>query len=332
MRQEEKWLNVLKCLAIIVIYMGAIGGEFRAGYIFISTHYIALFFFTLGLAENLYCEENIVKYLINKIKTVLIPCYVLACLVVIMITIQYDFGWDSVADMNIIMAKGFIRNTFVADSLWYLTCLFSMQMMFFFIKKVRYKWLIFGICIVLHYGNIVWMNSVDFSHWYFNVDAALYYMIFYAAGYLSFPYVTKLFELDTKKRKILFIVSGGISLFYSIALYFGIDVLSYVIPSFAWKFVFAIKAGIIIWTYVVCARCLKNVKFFENVGEEIVYLCGSYYLVSVIIGTVLSILGRTVVMVVPVRAYMYMAIMLFLGVKYIVPVEKYIVNKIVKKF
>lgn len=331
MQYEAKWLNALKGLAVIVIYMGYVGGELTTGYIFITTHYIPLLFFVLGIAENFCYEEDIFNYLISKVKTVLIPCYVMASLVVIMITIQYDCGWDTIANMTVFMARGIVRNTFVADSLWYLTCLFSMQMMFYVIKKVRYKWIVFGICLGLHYANTIMMNSADYSRWCFNVDGALYYMIFYALGYLSFPYVQKLLELNTRKKGLLFAITGSASLAYSALLYFGIDVLSFIVPSFAWRFVFWLKASLIMWSYVVCARGLQNVKFLAIIGENILYLCGSMYLLKVLISTVVSILGRSMIMIVPLRAYMYIGVLLFVGIRYLVPIEKYLVGKIVKK-
>lgn len=330
MQHRIKWIDVLKGLAIIVIYIGCFGSEAGKTYDFISTHHAALFFCILGLVENFNKEENILRYAIKKVKTVLIPCYVLAYLVVMIVTIQYEYGWDFIEKMNAIIAKGFIRNTFAADSLWYLTCLFSIQLIFFVIKKIKYKWLIFVICLGLHCCNALWINSIEYPHWYFNIDSALYYMIFYAAGYLVFPYVVKLFELDTRKKKFIFVITGGFSLIYSIGIYFGVDIFSR-LPSFVWVFTSILKTGIIIWLYFVCARLMQEVKFFADIGKNMLYLCGSEYILKVLISTVLSIFGISIATNSPIQIFMYIGILVFVGNKYLVPVEEYLIGKIVRK-
>ena len=248
-----------------------------------------------------------------------------------MVTIQYDGGLDFIKGLNGILAKGIIRNTFVADSLWLLTCLFCIQLMFVLLQQIKYRWLVFTICLGVHCYTVIWMNSITYPQWYFNIDSALYYLFFYAIGYFAFPYVVSMFELDTKKKKILFAITSMISLTYTAGIYFGVDALFYILPSFTWRFASDLKTIIIIWLYFVVARLLQEVKFLSEIGRNILYLCGSEYILRILITTVLSILGKAFVINYPIHIFMYIGIAIFLGNKYMIPVVKYLIGKVVRE-
>jgi len=148
---------------------------------------------------------------------------------------------------------------------------------------------------------------------------------------LIFPYVVSMFELDTKKKKVLFATTGMLSFCYSAGIYFGIDVLSYVLPSFAWGFASGLKSIIIIWLYFVAARLLQEVKFLSDIGKNILFLCGSEYILRILIVTVISIFGKAFVTNYPIHVLMYIGIAIVLGNKYMVPVVKYLVGKVVRE-
>lgn len=331
MEYKRKWIDVLKGLLVIVIYIGCVSSGQGIMYSFVSTHSAALFFCVLGVVDSLDKEEKFVKYTIQKVKTVLVPCFVLAYLVLVISTIQYDLKLDFVKVTNATIVKGLVRNTFAADSLWLLTCLFSIQLLFFAIKKVRRKWLIFAICLGVHCYNVMWLNSIEFPRWYFNMDSALYYVLFYASGYLAFPYVEKLFELDTRKKKIVFVITSGISLIYSAGLYFGLDLLSYAMPLSIWRFTPSIRAYIIIWLYFVGARMLQKVKSLSDIGKNVLILCGSEYILRTLIATVVSVMGLSFAVNYPIDILMYTGIAIFIGNRYWVPVGRYLTGKVVRE-
>ena len=134
MKTRIKWIDVAKAFGIFMVYIAHFGAAGKM-YYFAHANSVTLFFFISGFAEVLSKEENFLKYLIKKIKTVLIPAYFFAILSVIVHVIEYDLEWETVQHTLILIAYGMIRNAFFAQTLWFLTCLFVMQILFFFIKR-----------------------------------------------------------------------------------------------------------------------------------------------------------------------------------------------------
>lgn len=330
MQKRVKWIEVLKGLAVVAMYIGCFGSGGTV-YELVSTHHAALFFCVFGLVETFENEERILKYISKKIRTVLIPCFVLAFLVVIMITIQYDCGLDTVKGMTDGIVNGIIRNTFVADSLWYLTCLFSIQLLFFMVNKIKWKWLVFCVCLGLHIGNVLWINTMQNPSWPFNVDSAFYYLVFYAIGYFMFPYVDQLFKIDTRKKKVVIIVTGIISLLCAMEVFFWRDILTYPNTLTTVGFIPSVRAAVIIWLYFIAARWLQNVKLLADIGDNLLYLCGSLYMFIILTNTAVSIIGLSFGLNSSIQIFAYLGILIVVGNKYLVPIERYLVEKIVKE-
>lgn len=333
MKDRIKWIDVMKFFGIFAIYLGHFGIQAGRAADFVFTHHVALFFLISGCVENLNTEDNIVKYAVKKVKTILVPCFFFAYVTVALDVIQGGYGWDYVKGMSLIIARGLIRNTFGNPTLWYLTCLFSIQMIFFVIKKIKYKPLIFMVCLGLYYIaiEVLPVNPVYSPSWFFNVDSALFYILYYAIGYLVYPYVLQLFELDTMKKKVFFCISGGLSLVYTIGMYLGVDIFSKIkFPSEALLFVPILVTCIIIWSYFVVARLFQDAKIFVEIGKNTLYLCGNEYIVKCLIGNFASLLGIPLLVLNPLQTHLYVGFLLIAANKYLVPMEKYILKKIVR--
>ena len=167
---------------------------------------------------------------------------------------------------------------------------------------------------------------------YYNIDSALYYLIYYALGYLCFPYIIQLFELNTQKKKISFSVMSFVSIIFAIAVYFAGDVWTYMkIPSEAWVITQVVTSCIIIFAYFAIAKILEDVDILVEFGKNTLYLCGSEYIVKILLANFASIFSLNMIGGNPLAIYIYTGLMLFVANKYLVPVEKYIINKIVRR-
>ncbi len=333
MKERIRWIDIAKFFGIFAIYLGHFGGLVGKSYYFVFSHHVPLFFFISGCMEIYNREDNLVKYVIKKIKTIMIPFWVFAALSAIVATIYGEYHWGTVKALIVEVARGVIRNTYVAASLWFLTCLFVMQLMFFIIKKVKYKVLIFAIVL----GTYIIANYVLNPHplgvpsMYYNVDSALYYLIYYTIGYLAFPYILKLFELDTKKKKVLFGTTAILSLGYTMGMFFGVDVLSYLnFPQWSGIYTAVFATCIMIYAYLVVAKIVEDVEVLADIGKNTLYLCGSEYIIKLIVSSFAGIFGLSICVPTPLAGYIYTGVLLFVANKYLVPIEKYIINKIVR--
>jgi len=334
MKERIRWIDIAKFFGIFAIYIGHFSEAAGKSFYFVFTHHVALFFFISGCMEIFNKEQNFMKYLGKKIKTILIPFWVFAVIAAILTIIQNDYPWNNVKGLIVEVLRGVVRNTFVAGSLWFLTCLFVMQIIFFLIKKVKYK----SIMLLISIGCYIVANYVIQPHplvkpsMYYNVDSALYYLIYYALGYLLFPYIIQLFELDTQKKKSVFWALTFVCIAFAIAVYFGADIWTYIkIPSEAWIITQVVTSCMIIFAYFAIARMVEDVTILAELGKNTLYLCGSEYIVRILLANFASIFSLNMVGGNPLAIYIYTGLMLFVANKYLVPIEKYIINKIVNK-
>lgn len=134
----------------------------------------------------------------------------------------------AVAELKVLV-KGAIRNQFFALGLWFLTCLFVIEVAFALIKKIKSKPLILGVCFICYFiaQNVMNPRPIQEPHWIYNIDSAFYYIIVYAIGYVSFDYIDKILNSKTKVCQIIVLVSGGACVVYMALLFFGKDFLSF---------------------------------------------------------------------------------------------------------
>ncbi|MBQ3030518.1 MAG: acyltransferase family protein [Agathobacter sp.] len=333
MRERIKWIDVVKFFGIFEIYLGHFGAQAGKAGSFVFAYHVALFFLVSGCMENLNTETNIVRYTVKKIKTLLIPCFFFAFLTVFLEVLQGGYGLGYVKGLFMIIVKGMIRNTFVNQSLWFLTCLFSIQIMFFFIKKLKYKLVVLLVCFGLYYtANVLLpVNPMYSPSWLFNVDSALVYILYYAIGYLVYPWVVKLFELDTTKKKAIFGISGVLSVIYTLGLYFGVDIVANTpLITFIGAIYPIFITCAIVWAHFVAARIFQDVSIFVELGKDTLYLCGNEFIVKCFINNLTLFLGIQLTVWYPLQTYVYVIFLLVVTNKYLAPVEKYILKRIVK--
>lgn len=331
MKERIRWIDIAKCFGIFAIYLGHLGSAVGRSFYFVFSHHVALFFFLAGCMEVFNKEENFVKYLIKKIKNVMVPFWIFAGMSAIVSIICWEKQWSEVKGLIVEVLRGVVRNTYVAGSLWFLTCLFVMQMLFFVIKKVRYKSIILLLVALCYVVAIYVLNPSPASLpcMYYNVDSALYYIIFYGIGYVAFPYIKDMFELDTIKKKWIFAGTALVSLGYTMSVFFGFDLFTMLagVP-FSKDVLSVVSPCVMIYAYLVVAKLLEDVTVLAQIGENTLYLCGSEYMIQVLFVEAMALLGLAVDTSGPVRGYIYTGILIYLANRFLVPIEKYIIQKV----
>ena len=68
-----RWIDIAKFFGIFAIYIGHFSEAAGKSFYFVFTHHVALFFFISGCMEIFNKEQNFMKYLVKKIKTILPP-------------------------------------------------------------------------------------------------------------------------------------------------------------------------------------------------------------------------------------------------------------------
>lgn len=330
MRERIQWVDTARFLGIFAIYLGHCGTKAGNSYNFVFQYHVALFFLISGCMSNFDRETNVIRFLVKKVKSILLPLWMFNILAVMIYMIQNNAGLDAVKNFIPIIIKGNIRNAFFAESLWFLSCLFVMEIMFKCLKLVKKKWIIFMICMVMYMiaEKVISPHPLVEPHWYFNVDSAFYYIIFFAIGYMIYPYVTELFTLDSKWKKIIFIITGGLSLIYSVLIFGGRDCLTPIMTIFpALNFLKPVlRALFIIWANLVIAKMIENVNLLNEIGKNTLYLCGNEFIIRTLIPCLTGIVGLDINLSSPLSVYIYTAVLLVVCLKIVIRFEKWLLN------
>lgn len=326
-KERVNWVDVSRFLGMFAIYLGHLGASnVGVSVTYVFYWHVALFFLLSGCMEAYSKDTKIGKVVLKKTKSILVPFVVFAFSDIFVECIKIGLDITVMKQMLFEVACGVVRNTFVQGiSLWFLTCLFVMQIMFAIIRKIKNKVLILVVCTVIYtvYKLYILPCFAGGATDYFNIGSALHYVIYYAIGYVAFPGIMKLFELNTRLKKMLFMFSGIVSGVYASLLFWGKDLfakLNYVPVVTLYVPIF--RALVCIWFVFIVAKMLENVALFRAIGRDSLYLCGSERIIRLLLISFLSFLGISINISTPLVAYVYAFILVFLAYKILVPLFK----------
>lgn len=325
------WLDVLKFFGIFAIYLGHFGSEAGMAYEFVFSFHVALFFFVAGCAESISRETPILDYIKKKTISLLLPWLVFAILSLFLEVIAGNSPIEFVKDSLLIILKGTIRNSYFAFPLWFFTCLYVVSILFQLIKKVKYKPLILIsslLCFVIAEKFLAQRPLLQPSL-PFNLDSALYYIVFFAIGFISFPSINNLLQFKTAGSKRLFYISGALSLVYSSLLFFGKDLLGfmYAVPVI-YFFKPILTSLVVIWFFICLSYTCRNVNLFIAIGQNTLYLCGNEYIIKQLFVMFFSVFSIKLSFTNPLSLYIYSFILLYTGSNLLIPLEKRLIGKI----
>lgn len=324
------WIDVLKFIGIISIYFWHLGEGMGRSYEFILLYHVPLFFLVSGCTESLQKQTSFWEYLKKKVKMILVPFFLFALLSMVVVVIYEKCNMELVKLMLKQIAFGGIRNRIFAYSLWFLTCLFVMSLLFQLIRCLKKRSLIFaaGIILYIFAARIMPYKPNMVPLFPYNADCALYYIVYYCTGYCIFPKLQEFIEKKEKKHNIVIGVAGIVCGAYAVCLFLGKDWLAVMdyIPVVRIFHPF-VTAMLLIAVNLVIALLLQKCCFLQKVGEETLYLCGSEFLIKTLAAGIMSLTGLEITG--PVPGLIYVTILLLIVHFLLVPVEKKVHNKII---
>ncbi len=328
-KSRIKWIDVLKFIGLFEIYIGHFGSSAGNAYQFVFTHHVALFFFIAGAMESLNTETSVLKNIYKKVKQLLIPFFFFCLLSIVFKTVYENIQIGGLTSILKLTLQGAVRNTFISGSLWFLTCLFVVEIIFIFIKKIKFKLLMLVIGIGCFYfaDVILKPNPVVKPKMYYNIDSALYFIVFYIIGFILFRKINEILTVRNTRNNAIVGVIGSISFIYSALLFFDRDLLSstYTIP-FAGELFKIIRVIVVIFMWVGISYILQNVEVFNFIGKNTLYLCGNEYIIKTLVPSLMGLIGLTIKLSNPLVSYIYAFALMYLVCRYIAPVEKKVLS------
>ncbi len=162
----------------------------RASSAFVYAFHIPLFFVLSGMVFDKNRYPNFGIFLKKKLKSLLIP-YVVFSFLTWLVWVAYAMVTHTTVDsywmplMQTIIAQGSEGYLVHNVPLWFVMCLFSMEVMYYFIADFRRIWItvITVMMAALSYCLLNYYPSFDFSAIPWSIDAAMLGIPFYALGH-----------------------------------------------------------------------------------------------------------------------------------------------------
>lgn len=332
-KKRINWIDVSKAIGIYLIYLGHFTKKAGQAYSFVFAFHVPLFFFLSGCSETFNKEEKLIKNIKKNFISILFPALIFALLSLILNALYNNFGIYEVRLSLDEIKRGIIRNTFCAQSLWFFSCLFVIKCLFSVIKKFKSKIILFIISIISILISFYILEPkadlIPGYYWnYFNFDWAISYFNYYIIGYLLYPYINKLFENKTRKTFIIKSLLFMITILFGVSVFFGKNVLSFLPVILANH----LKRYLLIIMVLIIAHLLENNMKLKEIGKNTLYLCGSEYIIKLLIRCTLGIIGLEITISNPLIAWIYAGILIIVANKYLVPLEKKLLDYIKEYF
>ena len=284
-----------------------------------------LFFFISGCTMNFDKSGSIRAFIVKRIKTLLIPCFAFALLSLVLKTIETSLSLNDILNYLPTIALGCIRNTYFASSLWFLSALFVLEIVFILIKKLKYPIVIIVLSVAAFFicGNIVdTIPEVGFVH-FLNWDWALYYLLYFVIGFYSYSLVTKLFKLDSNAKRIIFTVLFVTCSAVAVLTFERKSFITcYVSNEYALNIIYMIRTLVLIVFNLCVARLLHGIPLLSEIGKESLFLCGNEWIIKTGFYAFTCVFGLTTELANPLVAYIYTFVIIIAGTKILIPFEK----------
>ena len=197
-KQRISWIDMAKGYGtILVIFAHIHYGLLRT---WIYTFHMPLFFFLSGYVfkENYGFGE----FLKKKVKTIVIPYFCLGLPMVLYEAWRISGGRKEQLSQSMwSLFKDLVRQERLW-TLWFISCLFCLNILFYVLVKVcRKLWILGVVSAVLPVLGLMYYKAGG-GYWYWNADAAFMALPFFFAGYLMKQYASMVDAfLQVKWRK-----------------------------------------------------------------------------------------------------------------------------------
>lgn len=208
-QERVAWIDALRFLGILAIYIGHLGDRTGRLYSFVWAYHVPLMFFVSGL--TFYAESSFPSYLKRNFIRIMIPYYFFMLL---SLGFYLFVNPTPVREAGVLLGKGLlaVKGIFFAEQLWFLPALFLVLCLFFLIQRIlRYTWLVFLLAYALNYLRVSVLAEFS-SQWIpYCADYALVYLVYFALGVVAKPLLLNNSLLKTVRIGLplsLFLVSA----------------------------------------------------------------------------------------------------------------------------
>lgn len=330
-----EWVDVLKALGIIAIYLGHCVDHTGNLHLFLYTYHVPLFFFVAGFFCISKRTVSFKEYIKSKVCGILVPYLYFSMAYILLVGVAKSKGDIGSFFLMIKQTVFGIRNQLPADSLWFLPCLFVMSIIYealYRVFKDKRKILLCSVFLFLITQTIFAHNPLTSPAYFFNIDSAMYYIIYYAFGAAIFTYVKEFSykSLNKKNKSIFMSVTFLFSVIAVVVFLIGRDtILEFMgLPSIINSIIIVIIALIIIYLNILLSWILRRNNYLQVLGKSTLILCGTEQLLKAVIRGAFLIVGLNVDGASNFIGITYAMICFLLSYNIVIPVVSKLLQKI----
>lgn len=328
------WVDVLKFLGILSIYVAhflELGGNSHK---FIFAYGVEVFFFASGLFALTHSSASVWSLALKRFKDIMVPYYFFSFATLLVLAIRDNYSISQVLPMLKPIFTG-IRNQTPAPTLWFLPCLFVLSCFYeTALRLLKKDWLLLLLGLTTYGVMAAFFDPVMNPRLFFNIDSALYYFFFYALGAFVFSHKEKLFRRDTLLQKVCMTLAVCFVLAVAACMYFGKMITIYlvlkVVPGFVLYYPLLISTVLTAFL-VLLAKLLSGIELFGRIGRKTLHLCGNELIIKTIFPEFCYLFGLTIQINNPLAVYLYSFVLILIVYYILTPFEEKILNFFLRK-
>ena len=265
------YLDIAKTLGMLFIIWGHI--YIGTSTTFVYAFHIPLFFFLSGMVFNKNKYPQVGPFIKRRVNTLLVP-YVFYSVLTWIIWVAYTYAFHVQVDsiwkplLETLIAQGSEGYLVHNVPLWFVTCLFVVELLYYYISKLS-DLLNILICVILAVVSYVLVNYCsffDFTKLPWNIEVALMALPFYSLGNLTVKRLAhdKIMQLGKGKK-------GWLALFISISLFVLVYILAPTIGMASMGHAFLTKNPCLFYVYAimgVVATLMLSVLISQTIFNE----------------------------------------------------------------
>ena len=300
LRESQKtkriaWIDNGKALAISLVALGHMQSIYVVNEVIFS-FVMPAFFFLSGVTFDRSAKAPFVELLRKKFRSLIIPYFGFsAILFLFWFLVRRNFGLSyqtdaTVTDVLLQILCG-TNSTFFVTPLWFLTCLFMVELCFWGLLRLKKKMLMIILIAVLYVPGLIYVTYMDLfqlPHLFWNIDQIPFCLYFFALGYVA----TKWNVVD----KLFCLLKQNVGIFIASVLVF---VLAFVVREntmsiFLFLFMQTVMIHMGLFAFVALSKSLKENAVLNFVGQNTITILALHMMVqSILRGVFFKVLHVT---------------------------------------
>lgn len=189
---REPWIDILRGIGILLVVLGHTTNLPAPAQAFIYSFHLPLFFFLSGYLfhSEKYKGRSHFEFALLRFRRLMVPYFVIA-LICLMFVLLKDLK-NNVFEFKVLLryvegilySRGSVHSMPSCSPLWFLSCLYVIELFFFLIIKTFSKpmYIFFAVVVLGLVGAL--LSTGDLQKFFWNSDTALTGIVFYYCGYL----------------------------------------------------------------------------------------------------------------------------------------------------